>query len=344
MAKKATEGPNDGMTFDMGAIEETKQEQRAQQYQPVTEEVAPQPVVRRKVHKEEKPLINCLRPEIIIVQHIAQPNAINDPKHVLHGGMAETARHTYTVPRLRSTGNFVNVLTDSEKAYLEYAMGLEEDALSIYRKDNNFWDNTTEGGISTVTLSKEGTQLHLDNPVDYIRYKILLAHKNHICPDQQTLIDRPKATYQFVLISNSQVTSMAKTKMTTKMQCYMEYGKIENNVDMLKGIVELLTSKPVAATISLDALQTTIGQLIESDSKLFLATVKNELLPTQILIKKAVSEGFISKRGDYFYLRSDGSPLCEGGENPTLSTAAKYLNNPKRQEMKLSLMAKINMR
>jgi hypothetical protein len=34
-------------------------------------------------------------------------------------------------------------------------------------------------------------------------------------------------------------------------------------------------------------------------------------------------------------------PLCNNGEEPTLNIAAKYLNDPVRQELKFSLEAKL---
>lgn len=90
--------------------------------------------------------------------------------------MAENASRTFVVPRL-SSGMFVNVLTDAEKAFLEEIMGLEYNSLSIYKKVDNFWDDSNENGISKVTLKKQDNYFDLSNPEDYIRYKILLANK-----------------------------------------------------------------------------------------------------------------------------------------------------------------------
>jgi len=129
--------------------------------------------------------------------------------------------------------------------------------------------------------------------------------------------------------------------MTTKMQCYVEYGKIETKSQVLRNIIETLTGKPLASNTKLDFLQTKAGELIEADAKLFLSVVQDKLLETKVLIHKCIDAGIISKRANYLYLRSDNSPLCEGGEEPVLSVAARYLNNPKRQELKLSLEAKL---
>ena len=285
-------------------------------------------------------LVNCLQNKIITVKFIPQPGTISNPKHVLYGGMAERSVFTVTVPKLRS-GTFKNVLTDDEKDYLEAALGLEVGALNVYNKHDNFWSNNTEGGISKVRLSKEGNTLNLADPIDYIKYKILLANKDLIASSMQELQDRPKATYRFVIVSNDEVNTTARTKMTTKMRCYAEYGKIENRADILKTVIETITGKPLAANTKLEFLQTKAGELIEQDAKLFLSVVQDRLLETKVLIQKCIEAGIISKRANYLYLRSDNTPLCEGGEEPVLSVAARYLNNPKRQELKLSLEAKL---
>lgn len=333
---------NEGqLSIDMAEVEAAKKTKPA----PVEQQVQPKRGKVKKVTVQNNPddlePINPLRKVVVRVRHLQEPGTISDPKHVLSGGMAETSTRTVSVPRLRS-GVFVDVLTKNEKRYLEAAMGLEEGAMNVYNKVNNFWDNNTEGGISKVRLTKYDTRLHLDDPVDYIKYKILLANKNIICPDLETLRNKPKATYQFVLESDNEISQSAKTKMNTKMRCYTEYAKHQDDSDFLRSVIEIITGKPLATNTKLEFLQTKAGELIDADSRLFLKVITDELLPTKILIKKCIEQGFISKRGDYLYLREDNSPLCEGGEEPTMQMAAKYLANPKRQSMKLSLEAKVN--
>ena len=66
------------------------------------------------------------------------------------------------------------------------------------------------------------------------------------------------------------------------------------------------------------------------------------MLNTKVTIKKAVEAGIISKRGEYYYLREDGSPLCGNNEDPTFTIAARYLSLPQNQELKFSIEAKLN--
>ena len=295
------------------------------------------PVERQtQAPKYDKPLISCLRNERIIVRHVPKEGGlVTNPKHILYGGMAENAVRYFTVPILESSGAYKNVLTDDEKAFLEEVMGLEYNALSVYKKENNYWSNYQ------VRLTKQDNFLDLSVPDDYIKYKVLKANSNFIADSLETLQDKPKATYQFVMIREGEEESNESEKLSATMRCYMEYGKIKDDKDTLKCIIELIDGRPIAANSKIELLQGKINNLIQADSKLFLRIITDPLLSTKVLINKAIEAGVISKRGDQYYLISSNSPLCGNNEDPTLNVAARYLNLPKNQELKLSIEAKI---
>lgn len=283
----------------------------------------------------EETLINCLKNERVIVKHVPKETGIvRDPRHILYGGMAESAVRWFTVPKLTS-GVYVNVLTNSEKAYLEEVMGLEYNALSIYNKENNFWDNYQ------VRLTKQDNILNLSNPDDYIKYKVLLANKDMVAPSIHELEDHPKATYQFVIIHEDEVISSSKKKMNATMQAYMEFGKIQDDMATLRTVIEIIDGRPTSKNSKIEFLQEKIGKLITADAKLFVRVVTDPLLSTKVLIKNAIEGGLISNRGGMLYLKSDGTPLCGDNEEPTLNIAAKFLSLPKNQNLKFSLEAKL---
>lgn len=298
--------------------------------------------VRKPEPAEINEPINCLRNERVIVRFVPRPSAmVQNPKHILYGGMAENATRSFVVPRLNSTGMFKNVLTDNEKTFLERAMGLEYNALSIYRKKDNFWDNSNPMGIGRVTLHKQDNYLDLSVPEDYIKYKILLANKDQIASSLQELEDRPKATYQFVIISENAEAASNLSKMDVTMECYTEYGAVRNDADTLRVVIELLEGRPTAPKVKLDYLQGKVNEYIQKDPRRFLRTIKDELLPAKVLIKKCVEAGLIGKKNDTYYLREDGTPLCEMNEDSTLNNAARYISSVKRQELKYTLEAKL---
>ena len=294
----------------------------------------------KKSINEEKPLVNCLKNEQIIIRYLPrQSRMVTNPKHVLFGGMAENATRNFVVPML-SSGRYVNVLTDSEKDFLEELMGLPPNALSIYKKVDNFWDDANEAGISKVTLRKQDNYLNLANVEDYIRYKILLANKDYIAPSLEALETNPKATYQFVILTEDSETQSAKKGMTTLMQCYTAYGKIEDEVDTLRVIIETLTGVRVHKNTKKEFLQTKVNELIQGNSKMFLKVATDPMLSTKVLIRRCVEEGLIAHRGNQYYIKDGNIPMCEDGE-PTLNVAAQWINLPKNQEIKLSLEAKL---
>lgn len=301
--------------------------------------VAPVKQPRKRQTKQpvtiDEPIVNCLRNERIIVKHVPKETGmVRDPKHILYGGMAESAVKWFTVPRLTS-GMYVNVLTNTEKTCLEEVMGLEYNALSIYNKVDNFWDNFM------VRLTKQDNIFDLSNPEDYIKYKVLLANKDFIAPSLQELEDHPKATYQFVIIHENEESQASKKKMNATMQAYMEFGKIQDNADILRTIIETIDGRPTSKNSKIEFLQDKVGKLIQADAKLFVRVASDPLLSTKVLIKKAIEGGLISNRGGMLYLKADSTPLCGDNEEPTLNIAAKYLNMPKHQELLFSLQAKL---
>lgn len=294
------------------------------------------PIYKEKVFddlNEEQPY-SCLRNERIIIRHINRAKGlVTDPKHVLFGGMAKDAVRYYSVPILKQ-GQLKNVLTNKEMAFLEDILGLEEGALSIYNVKNNFWKN------KFVRLEKDDNYLNLNDPMNYIEYKILLANSNFIAPSLEELENHDKATYEFVIIKENDQLQRNKLNMTTTMKCYKEFGSFQNDHMKLRCVVELLTGKTVSKKTNIEFLQTQVNDLIQSNPKLFLEIVGDPYLDTKITIKKAIENGIIKKRGDYYY-NYNGSPLCEDGQDPTLSVAAKYLQNPKYQTILVDIENRI---
>ena len=289
-----------------------------------------------KITKNSIDVINPLRNEKVIIRFIPRDNDnITDRKHVAFGGMMDNAVRGFTVPMLNN-GVYKNVLTDNEKTFLEDLLGLEVNGLSVYSKNNNFWDNYL------IRLTKQDTILDLSNPQDYIKYKVLLANKDTIAPSMRALKEGRKATYEYVIMEPNEEFSDSRNRVNNTMKCYEEFGAIKDKFDTLKCIIETIDGRPVNANTKIEFLQAKATDLITNNPKLFLDVITDPLLNTKIIIKKAVEAGLISKRGEYYYFREDGSPMCGPNEDPTFTVAAKYLSLPQNQELKFSIEAKLN--
>ena len=325
-----------GAELDVTPHEEVREEIPLHKEEP---RVAPRTVVPQSYSDEP---VNCLRNEKIIVRFVPSQTAMVQRKgHILSGGMAENATRSFVVPRLAKTGMFKDILTNSEKSFLEKAMGLEINALSIYKKENNFWDDSNPSGIGRVTLHKQDNYLDLSIPEQYIQYKILLANKDYIASSMEELEDRPKATYQFVIISEGDETKRSLSRMDITMECYTEYGAVKKDKDVLKVIIEQLEKRPISNNVKIDYLQNKINDYIQADPRKFYTVITDKYLQAKVLIRKAVEAGLVGTKNNTYYLRKDGSPLCEMGEESTLNNAAKYVSSIKHQELKYLLEAQL---
>lgn len=290
---------------------------------------------------DETGIVSCLRNERVVVKHVPRETAmVHNPKHILYGGMADTAIRVYTVPMKRD-GTLTNVLTDSEKEFLEDYLGLEANALSIYKRGydeqgnpKNYWSNFQ------VRLDKTDNYLDLSKADDYIKYKVLLANDDFIAPSLDVLQSMPKVTYEFVIIRENEEAKASKKRLNSTMEAYMEFGKIRDDSNKLRVILETIDGRPMSKTTKPEVLEDRINSLIQADAKMFLKVAQDKYLDTKILIKLAIEAGIISNRGGLLYMREDGSPLCNSGD-PTLSVAAAYLNEPKHQELKFAIEAKL---
>jgi len=292
--------------------------------------------------KQPKHTVNCLRNEQVIVRFIPSQSAmVHQAGHVLDGGMAENATRTFVVPKLKS-GIFKNVLTNAEKECLEEMLQLEPNALSIHKKTHNFWDDSNDEGVNRVILHKHDNVFNLNDPVDYIKVKILLANSDLIAPSLEELQERPQATYQFVIIREQEEASQAAGGISVMQKCFAEYGKIENDADKLRTIVEIFTKRPTSANTKLPAIQKEIFNCIQKDDRRFLRIITDPMLRFKTTIVLAAEAGILAKKNDgYYYLMEDGRPLCELNENSTLDNAAKYISNPKRQDLLFRIEGKL---
>jgi hypothetical protein len=289
----------------------------------------------------EHKLVNCLRNVKVKVRHInKQTGLVSNPKHVLYGGMAETALRVLTVP-MTASGRYAVIMTDEERECIENALGLPYNALNPYAINDNFWDDDKEDGINQVTLTKQDTILDLSNPEDFIKYKILLANKNLVAPSLAALQTTPKASYQFVIVEDGEEAKTAKSNMNATMECYKEYGKFEDDIDKLRFIIETMDGRPTSPNSKLEFLQAKINELIQSNAKTFLSIIKDKYVDFKVIIKKAVDAGIIANRAGFFYIKADNTALCELNEEPNLVFAAKYLANPRHQDVLFTIQAKL---
>lgn len=284
-----------------------------------------------KVKEETQVKKFTLPKDIIVVKFIPRKKgmAANVAEgHIIAGGMMGQATRKYKAP-LQRNGSIANVLLAEEKEFLEAKTGLD---LSVY---GQFWIDYS------VTLKKDdaNNRLDLSNPMDYISYKLLLTLKNDIATSWDSRHD--KLTFDFAITRVDEVDKEKRQQYDSKKEAFKQYGKIEDDRDILLGVLKLLTNKPISKQSSMDWIQGQIEEKIDTMPSAFLDIIQDSSFATKLLINKGIEYGVIIKSSNK-YSTVDGLDLSEADEIPTLNNAVKYLDNPRNQEVRSLVEAKIN--
>lgn len=277
-------------------------------------------------------LESCLTEEKVYVKFYKRRkgnSTIDNPKHVAHGGMLETATKTYVPPRLRS-GQYKNILTDDEKKFLEQKLFLPEGELSVYNRD--YWKG------KKVVLTKENNIFDLSDPDAYINYKILLANTNLIAPSIDVISH--KETYVFYMEREGEKESRKVKTISMKQEAYKLFGKYEDDKDILRFILKE-SKKPTAKNTKIENLQAWTADVIDDNPSLFVKVASDKLIKTKVLLEKAVDTGVVMLRANEYFDAASNKSLSDSGEDATLDNAAIYLNKPRQQELKLSIEARV---
>ena len=278
---------------------------------------------------EIKESVFTLPNKVITVKYIKRKKGMASnvsEDHVISGGMLSGSVKRFQAPLLRN-GSIKNVLSNEEKQYLENVTGLD---LSIY---GDFWSN------HFVSLLKDDNTFDLNNPMDYISYKILINLKDDIA---ESWSDRSKKqTYQFVITTSEEEFTEKKQGFDNKKEAFKLYGKIEDDKDKLIGILKLLMNKPVSKDATLGWVQGQVEEFLDKKPEAFVALLKDTKLETKLLLSQAENAGIVKVSGSK-YSTTDGLNLCESGQVASFENAVNYLDNPKHQEVRNIIEAKLS--
>lgn len=268
--------------------------------------------------------------EIVTVKFIPRKRgmASNVSKdHVVAGNMMSKAVKKFYAP-LERNGKIINVLTNEEKAFLEKETRLN---LSSY---GTFWEDFN------VQLRKDdaSNKFDLSDPNDYMSIKLLETLKDEIAPNWDSR--NKKASYLFAITRENELFDSKKSKLDIKKEAFKVYGKIEDNKETLISVLKLLSNKLISPDSTLNWLQGQVEEVVDTDPSKFLKVVTDPTFQTKALINKGIDAGMIIKSGNK-YSTIDGLDLAFQGQVPSFSNAVAYLDDPKNQEVRALIEARI---
>jgi hypothetical protein len=282
--------------------------------------------MKAKVELQEQEVIFKLpQKKIEIRPNIKATAFIKDVNH-LASFLAPRAKKIYVTPIDRSTQRFKQLLTEDETVYLEKVMHRD---LSIYSRDYNFWAEFQ------VILGKDPVILNLSDPVDFIKYKVLLANKQEICSDERLL--KSKLTYMYVLKDLDEAVFRDALESDFEEKVWSLFGDLKK--DRIKMLDFLrLSGRKVSDTASDAFLISEIKKhYIKSSSdnmKYFVNTLTSEDFDLNVTISKSINYRVIEKNRNKYIFQGEqiGS---------SLSQLLSYLKDSKNQDILLIIQEQI---
>jgi len=272
--------------------------------------------------------------EIVKLQYVKrQKGTITNPKHIAYGGMIEGAYREFVPKKSPDTFKYIQVLIKEEQDFLEDALGMTKGDLNLYKKENNFWDSVK------FSIPKEGRNLHLDVPIEYIWYKVLLTYENTIAKSLAELKTTDLLTYSFVMLRENEVDNAEVAAFNVNKEAYAIATRLETSANAMREFL-YLTGLRVTSDVSLNWLIGKIGKMAKDEPQKVVDVYTARDYITRSFIAKGVLAGVIKDSGGS-YTTEDGFPLCEVDMVPSLSNAIKYLADPKNHAVKSQIEAKI---
>jgi hypothetical protein len=285
-------------------------------------------VETQNVAEPTAPSTSFLTNRKITIQYIKkESDYIKDPKHVGYGGLFVGSAIAIPPP-LMNNQKMKNLLTDKEKAGLEFILGKN---LSIY---GDFWkEEYAQGGIFPIYLEKDDTVLDLSDPIQYIKWKVLCA--SPIVANSLNEI-RNKATYRFVMIEEGEELIREKNALGAKVIAFEKYVEYKQNKSVLRYILRNL-GRYTSKDQKLDFLQVETAKMIDKDPNIFVSIATDPLIVTKVLLEECMEYSVVNVNDKKWYTK-DNEKISDGA-TPTFEVAAAYLDSPLGQEMRLGLEA-----
>lgn len=273
--------------------------------------------------------------KVTVKPNLRNPGWIKNPKHRGFFMMEGTTKKL--MAPLQKSGNIFNVLTNAEKAYLEKALGMEDNGLSVYKREDNFWQTFY------VSLTRDPLVLDLSQPYDYIRYKILLAHNDYVAKSIHNI--RDKATYKFYIERQKDVDKIKSLESDLNVKVWTKFAEIAQSKNSIINYFHVYAEmfpkykkyKSMAEeNHNLEFLKAQLVSLIKEDMVAFSELIDDPYFDAKLLISKGIKKGVLRKDGFKYFIGSDSEPFAH-----SLKEACMYIESPSKQEFKLTLEERV---
>jgi len=238
----------------------------------------------------------------------------------------------YTGAKIKKTGLLYNnetrksydPLSDDEREWYYLngeQLGINPGDLSVHKR-KNFWT-----GFS-MDLTKDPLTLNLNDPMDYLRYKYLLAQVDIVAPSWEGRLD--KGTYRFAIRDYEIEAAVNVKRIAKEKEVNRYFYKIENDDNKLKALLKMYyyskgVKRNIPANANINHLTNDVYELIKNDLEKVYEIIIDKSFETRLLVYECLDKGSLIKISGSEY-------QIEGQEDIlNMSEMIKFLEDKKNQ-------------
>jgi hypothetical protein len=231
------------------------------------------------------------------------------------------------LPISKETGQRINILTKEEQFLFEEELNLQKGDMSFYDKHKGFWADAR----GRVSVPKEGLDLDLIKPLDFIKWKILQVNKT-IAPSWKERFN--SGDYTYALVDADEETKVSTDKLSLMKTIYRHVGKIEESASKMRDVLKLYGKKTNSDDLTF--LKGEIQKLIDKDSNEFIKIMEDKKFVTKIMIEDALTYRIIERTASKGYTLKGGDLIGR-----TIQETVEWIENPTNQDIVLKIKAQI---
>ena len=209
-------------------------------------------------------------------------------------------------------------LTPEEEGRLEKLLHLDAGKLNRF---SDYWQDYT------VILTDKEKVLKLDRPKDFLDYKILSASEK-VANSVNDTADWPKATY--VLYDAEEDAKKDNLKVKEKRKAYKIFNGM--TISEMRDVLKVMGKQASNASDTL--IENTLNDIVEKQPAEFIDIIGVDDFKTRVFINDLVSINALRIRGGHYM-------LGDTALGHDLESTVLFLNEPKNQDIVLSLKAKL---
>ena len=223
--------------------------------------------------------------------------------------------YDYLTPYFTRSGNIYTGLTAEDSSRLGTILGLN------LLQSSDYWKNFF------VRVGSDDIFLETEDPFDEIKYLFLKNHKR-----VKSSIFEHKATAEYLLINKDEEAKRENLFNKSKVDGISEFRKM-SLTDMRK-CLRLFGQN--AENASSELVENAMFKLVESNPSLFLSKwTNNKNREIEVVLEQAIAKNIIRRNKNIYKFGSDVIGY-------SMQETIDFLNNPKNQDIKISVLNSID--